>query len=76
MAVLSKTDIAALSPEERLALIDDLWESLDELAARGAADGTAIPEWHRMTLDDRLLDLEQPPGDDISLAEAREQSLL
>jgi putative addiction module component (TIGR02574 family) len=75
MAVLSKAGISALSLDERLALIDDLWESLDEPAARGSADGAAIPEWQQQILDERLLDLEQSPAEDISLAEAREQSL-
>ncbi|MGB6690726.1 MAG: addiction module protein [Terracidiphilus sp.] len=76
MAVLSKAEISALSLDERLALIDDLWESLDELAARGAVDEAEIPEWQRQILDERLLDLKQSPADEISLAEAREQSML
>jgi putative addiction module component (TIGR02574 family) len=76
MAVLSKTEISALSTQERLALIDDLWESLEENQAVAAASSAQVPEWQRRILDERLLDLEICPGDDLSLAEARGQSLL
>jgi putative addiction module component (TIGR02574 family) len=73
MAVLTKTEIAALSTEERLALIDDLWESLE---APRAANGASIPDWQSQLLDERLLDLEMYPRDDLSLSDARSQSLL
>ena len=80
MAVLSKTEIAALSTQERLALIDDLWESIEAPQAAPqaatAASGARVPDWQRRILDERLLDLEIFPGDDISLAEARGQLLL
>jgi hypothetical protein len=80
MAVLSKTEISALSTQERLALIDDLWESLEaNQAANQAATAESsahVPDWQRRILDERLLDLEICPGDDLSLAEARGQSLL
>jgi len=80
MAVLSKTEIASLSTQQRLALIDDLWESLEAHPAAPSsvtdASGERVPEWQRQILDDRLLDLEIFPGDDLSLADARRQSLL
>ncbi|MGH9606191.1 MAG: addiction module protein [Terracidiphilus sp.] len=71
MAVLSKTEIAALSTEERLALIDDIWESLESPPLEASVD-----EAHRQIVDERLLDLEMFPGDDVGLAEARKQSLI
>jgi hypothetical protein len=80
MAVLSKTEISALSTQERLALIDDLWESIEApyYESRGTATAPAaqVPEWQRQTLDERLLDLDIFPGEDLTLAEARSQSLL
>ena len=76
MAVLSKTEISALSTQERLALIDVLWESLEENQAAAATISAQVPDWQRRILDERLLDLEICPGDDLSLAEARGQSLL
>ena len=75
MAVLSKTEISALSTQERLALIDDLWESLEAPLAMIGTGGTQVPDWQRRILDERLLDVEICPGDDLSLAEARGQSL-
>ncbi|MGD0548114.1 MAG: addiction module protein [Terracidiphilus sp.] len=76
MAVLSKTDISALSTEERLALIDDLWESIETPSPAASISAEQIPEWQRRILDERLLDLKVSPGDDLSLTEARSQSLL
>ena len=80
MAVLSNTEISALSTQERLALIDELWESLEANheanQAAPAASSAQVPDWQRQILDERLLDLEICPGDDLSLAEARGQSLL
>ncbi|HEX4320517.1 MAG TPA: addiction module protein [Acidobacteriaceae bacterium] len=52
MATLTKSEIAALSVDERLALIDDLWESIEEpLTAEP-------PEWHREELK-RILEEEE-----------------
>ena len=76
MAVLSKSEISVLSTEERLALIDDLWESIEAPMSATSISTEQIPEWQRRILDERLLDLEVFPGDDLSLAEARRQSLL
>jgi putative addiction module component (TIGR02574 family) len=91
MAVLSKTEISALSTQERLTLIDDLWESMEtplleplvEAAHRKIIDERLADydptSEELLTLDqisERLLDLEVFPGDDLSLADARSQSLL
>ncbi|MGO9776121.1 MAG: addiction module protein [Terracidiphilus sp.] len=80
MAVLSKTEIAALSTRERLALIDDLWESIEAPLTSPqpatAASQAHVPDWQRKILDERLHDLEIFPDDDISLAEARGQLLI
>jgi putative addiction module component (TIGR02574 family) len=76
MAVLSKTEISALSTHERLSLIEDLWESLESNQPATAPSSVQVPDWQRRILDERLLDLEICPGDNLSLAEARGQSLL
>jgi len=76
MAVLTKAEIAALSTEERLALIDDIWDSFEAPLVNGAASGDGIPEWQKKILDKRLLDLEARPDDSVSLSEARNESLL
>jgi hypothetical protein len=76
MAVLNKSEIAALSDSERLALIDALWESLE--APRGTLPENHFPvlDWQETVLDERLLDLALSPGDEMDLVEARSQSLL
>ena len=42
MATLTKSEIAALTLDERLALIDDLWESIEE-----PLEALSPPDWHR-----------------------------
>jgi hypothetical protein len=76
MAVLTKAEIESLSHQERLALIEELWRSLDGASAQSDSDADTIPEWQRRVLDKRLLDLEKHPETDLSLAEARAQSIL
>jgi putative addiction module component (TIGR02574 family) len=76
MAVLTKAEIESLSPEERLALIDELWDSFDRTHAATAAEPASLPEWQRKVLDERLADLEANPKDDLSVAEARKDSLI
>lgn len=49
MATLTKADIAALSVDERLALIDDLWESLEN-----NSDPLPTPDWHGPLIEARL----------------------
>lgn len=76
MAVLSKSEISTLSTEQRLALIDELWESIEAPLLAASMGTESAPEWQRRILDERLLDLEVSPGDDLTLAEARRRSLL
>jgi putative addiction module component (TIGR02574 family) len=49
MATLTKSDIAALSVDERLALIDDLWDSLEK-----HEDTLPTPDWHWPLVESRL----------------------
>jgi putative addiction module component (TIGR02574 family) len=44
MATLTKSEIAALSVDERLALIDDLWESIEEPLDKRIDDADQFPE--------------------------------
>jgi putative addiction module component (TIGR02574 family) len=49
MATLSKSEIAALSVDERLALIDDLWESLES-----DSELLPTPDWHGPLVEARM----------------------
>jgi putative addiction module component (TIGR02574 family) len=60
MATLTKSEIAALSVDERLALIDNLWESIEE-----PLELLATPDWHREVLDKRIDDADQFPEKSI-----------
>ena len=44
-------EILRLPPDERLRLVEEIWDSLAATAER-----VPVPEWHRMELDRRLAD--------------------
>jgi len=44
-------EILRLPPDERLRLVEDIWDSL-----AATADRMPIPDWHRQELDRRLAD--------------------
>jgi putative addiction module component (TIGR02574 family) len=56
MATLTKADIAALSVDERFALVDEIYDSF-----RGDEDGLEPPDWHKKLLDQRLAEAERSP---------------
>ena len=64
MAVLSKAEIAALSTEERLSLIGDLWESIETPQL-----DTSTDEAHRRILEERLADYDPSREELVSLDE-------
>lgn len=49
MATLTKPQIQALSIDERLRLIDDLWDSLEH-----NSDLIPTPDWHEPLIEARL----------------------
>jgi putative addiction module component (TIGR02574 family) len=68
MAVLTKTEIATLSTQERLALIDDLWESLEtpQLEAQ-------IEAAHRQIIEERLENYDPASEELLTLDEVSER---
>ena len=66
MATLTKSDIAALTVEQRLALIDDLWESIGSPLETNSA-----PHWHRSALDEILDEDEREPQSSVSWQDLR-----
>jgi putative addiction module component (TIGR02574 family) len=51
-----QSTVLALPPEDRRALVDVLWESLE-------TDPEPLSEWQRQILDDRLAALEAQPDE-------------
>lgn len=66
MATLTKSEIAALSVDERFALVDDIYESF-----RGSEQNLASPDWHREILDEILDEEKRNPQPTVSWEEAR-----
>jgi len=62
MAVLSKDQIAALSPQERLSLIDALWESLEAPALPASMEAA-----HRRVIEERLAEYDASTAELASL---------
>jgi putative addiction module component (TIGR02574 family) len=51
-----QSTVLALPPEDRRALVDVLWKSLE-------TDPEPLPEWQRQILDERLAALEAQPDE-------------
>ena len=60
----SKVDIESLTPQERLLLIERLWQSLD-------AGDVPLTTAQMAELDRRLADIERRPHDQMSWADAK-----
>jgi putative addiction module component (TIGR02574 family) len=54
MATLTKAEIAAMTPEDRLELIDDLWSSFED-----DSEFLSTPDWHRQVLEERLAEADR-----------------
>lgn len=54
---LTPDEIRALTVEERLQLIEELWDSLDETDA----EALPVPDWHRRAVSERLAAYERDP---------------
>jgi len=63
----TRTEIEELSPQERLRLIEDVWETLAE------PDTLGLSEEHRDVVDERLRELERSPDATMSWDEMRQQ---
>lgn len=53
-------ELRALSVEDRLQLLEDVWTSLDE-----ERDRLPIPKWHEEELDRRMKAFEENPNEGI-----------
>ena len=64
MGEIKIADIKAMTIEQRLDLIERVWDTLVEMP-----NEIPIPDWHKHELERRLQDLEQDPGAGASLEE-------
>lgn len=63
---MPKVDVNALTPEERLLLIERLWDSLSE-------NDVPLTPAQAAELERRLEDIERNPGDQMTWAEAKKR---
>ena len=68
MAVLSKAEIATLSKQERLALIDDLWESIETPPLESPVEAA-----HRMIVEEQLADYDPSSEELLTLDQISER---
>jgi putative addiction module component (TIGR02574 family) len=66
MATLTKSDIAALSVDERLTLVDEIYDSF-----RTDPDAMTPPNWHRQMLDEILDEEERNPQPTVGWQDLR-----
>ena len=64
--ILTKQEIFNLTAEERLQLIESLWDSL-------SPSEVPLPEWHKQLIDQRLEDHRRNPDDSSSWEELRDE---
>lgn len=49
MKTISASDIAEMSVDQRIQLVEDIWDSIAELP-----ESVTVPEWHKKELEKRL----------------------
>ncbi|MCC7510379.1 MAG: addiction module protein [Planctomycetes bacterium] len=63
---LTQKQVAKLSVEDRLRLLELVWDSLD-------AEDAPAPDWHEDVIDQRLKRMKEQPGQSVPWPEARKQ---
>lgn len=61
---MTREEISEMSAQERLDLIEALWDSL-------APEEVPVPDWHKRILRERLAEHERDPDEGISLEDLR-----
>lgn len=70
MKKISASDIAEMPVEERIRLVEDIWDSIAELP-----ESVAVPEWHKQELEKRLDAYHANPTEGSPWHEVRERLL-
>lgn len=68
MKKISASDIAEMPVEERIRLVEDIWDSIAELPG-----SVTVPEWHREELEKRLEAYHADPAEGSPWHEVKER---
>jgi putative addiction module component (TIGR02574 family) len=58
MKTISASEIAAMPIQQRIQLVEDIWDSIADMP-----DAVEIPEWHKQELEKRLEAYHANPGE-------------
>jgi putative addiction module component (TIGR02574 family) len=70
MKKISASDIAEMPIEERIQLVEDIWDSIAELP-----ESILVPEWHKEELEKRLDAYHTNPTEGTPWGEIKEKLL-
>lgn len=70
MKKISASEIAEMPIDERIQLVEDIWDSIAELP-----ESVPVPEWHKRELDKRLDAYHADPAEGTPWNELKEQLL-
>ena len=66
MKTITAADIAEMPVEDRIRLVEDIWDSIVELP-----EPVPVPEWHKQELDERLKAYHDDPAAGSPWSEVR-----
>lgn len=70
MKKISASDIAEMPIDERIQLVEDIWDSIAELP-----ESVPVPEWHKKELEKRLDAYHANPTESSPWGEVKEKLL-
>lgn len=70
MKNLTASDIAQMPLDQRLQLVEDLWDSIAELP-----ESVEVPQWHRQVLENRLKAYHEDPQAGSPWSEVKKEIL-
>lgn len=70
MKKISASEIAEMPIDERIQLVEDIWDSIAE-----SPEAVSVPEWHKEELEKRLDAYHATPTEQTPWSEVREKLL-
>jgi len=70
MKTLTASDIAQMPLDQRIQLVEDLWDSIAELP-----ESVEVPQWHRQVLENRLKAYHEDPQAGSPWSEVKKEIL-